>query len=137
MIDKGGASLYTGIVDDYEGETVLLLVGNPEGFLQLATTIELRQAGSLSQLGWVRPVRGDVHLAYCESCSVDRRDIDVYWRLCDAAVRRFPEQLRALAESGKSGHAYLDCPSGESGMQVIASKGEYGSTRIFGCGFSG
>lgn len=132
MTDKDQTLLYVGIVEDFKNETTLLLLGSSEGFEKLATKIELRESGDLSEINWVRQVCVNVHLSYCERCAVDLSAEDVYWRICNAAARLFPEQLRGLALSQRPGHAYLECPSGEPTMQVVASRDEYDPQRVFG-----
>jgi hypothetical protein len=124
-----------GIVDFDEPR--LVIVGDPEGFLWLASLIESAWTGDLSSLG------GKLHLAGVQLCighsglhgGLEWRGTQLHWRLSNSALQLFPEQLRALAQSEGAGHAYLDDPAEEdTSIQAIASKGEYDPATLFGDG---
>jgi hypothetical protein len=127
--------LSAGIVDFCE--PTLVLAGDAEGFLWLAALIESGWTGDLSTFGDKLQLVG-VQLGLMHSDphgGLEGCGTQLCWRLSSAALQLFPELLRALAQSGRDGHAYMDDPPGEdTSTQVIASKGEYDPAFLFSDG---
>ena len=128
--------LSAGIVDDFHDQKpVLVIVGDAEGFLWLANLIESGWSGDLSTFS------DELHLAGVQLFTahsgvrggLERCGAQLRWRLSSAASQVFPKQLRALAQTERDGHAYLDDPAAEdTSVHVVASRGEYDPGLLFG-----
>lgn len=53
------------------------------------------------------------------------------WQISEGEAKLAVQQLRELATSSSPAHIYLDPASNLSGLQLMASKGEYDPARVF------
>ncbi len=53
------------------------------------------------------------------------------WQMSASEAAVVSHQLRELAASSSPAHAYLDPASNLTGVQIMASKGEYDPARVF------
>lgn len=123
--------MHIGLVDF--AEPTLLIIGDMASLRWLAELIETRQSldfgAAASQVKLVNvsllldSVRSDGDL------SRDQAKFD--WRISPSEAGQFAVQLRSLAASDVPAHAYLDCNSNTSGVQIVASKDEYSARTVF------
>lgn len=107
----------------------LLLVGESSSFDWLADriaerlplTLESVSSKGISGLIFVPTERGQL----AQSGAV------LEWRISESEAKLTVLQLRELAASSSPAHIYLDPASNLSGLQLMASKGEYDPARVF------
>lgn len=113
-------------------EPTLLILGDAASLNWLADCIEMRQAIDLSASPVVKLVNVGLVIAPTDDeGSLSRNDTLFKWRVSPLEAQQFAEQLRALAVSEKSAHAYLDPKANNAGVQVVASQGEYSGDAVF------
>lgn len=121
--------LQAGIVEF--SEPVFLLIGGEEGFGWLAERIQSRcpivvqgdTSKAVGSLSFVPSPESD------GEASIEGAILE--WRISATEAIEVARLLRALAASSRPAHAYLDPGRDRTGLQIIASKGEYDPMRIF------
>jgi hypothetical protein len=124
-------SLHIGIADF--AKPTLLIVGDASSLLWLATSIQERRTGRLADLSSSIKLKNvDLRLSHAnDEGRLERRSGVLDWTISPLEARKFADQLRALATSEGPGHAYLDTSANDSGIQIVASKGEYDPDTVF------
>jgi hypothetical protein len=124
--------VYFGMVDF--SEPTLLILGEPSGLQWLAKLLESRWTGSLSAFSPPIELMQDIriHVGFPEDeFGAEWRGSDLLWNISSADADTFADQLLKLADHEGPAHTYLDPKSGQKGIQVVASKGEYDHARVF------
>ena len=111
-------------------DPTFLLLGEFNAFHWLAEQIEGRRAVVVESA----PGKDLVCLSIVPS-DQDGRAVragsSVEWQISASEAALVSNQLRELAASSSPAHAYLDPESNLTGMQIMASKGEYDPARVF------
>jgi len=114
-------------------DPTLLIVGDAEAFRELGGHFASRRHLDLAAFQSVR-------LINLSSLLLDPVDKDgefscdgpgFHWTVSRAEADQFSEQLQRLAASGGPAHAYLDPRVNRTGIQIVASLGEYESAAVF------
>lgn len=117
-------ALQIGLVDF--SEPTLLILGDAESFLWFAQEISSRRHVTLDHRGTRLSV---VPTASGDSLAQDGAQFT--WEISATEALFVAGQLSALAASGSPAHHYLDPERNETGVQIIASLGEY-DARVLG-----
>lgn len=112
-------------------EPTLLILGDAASLNWLADCIEMRQAVDLSTSPLVKLVNVGLTIAPSDDGILSRNDTLFELKISPLEAQQFAEQLRALAVSKRSAHAYLDPRSNSAGVQLVASLGEYSENAVF------
>ena len=123
--------LHVGMADF--SEQTLLLIGDVNSLAWLAEQIETRREITLAEMhGFVRLTGVGLHLIPVkQSGSLTRLGESFNWEISAIEARHLAQQLRELATATAPAHAYLDSESNVTGVQVVASKGEYDPEKVF------
>lgn len=121
-------NLRAGLVDF--ADPTFLLLGESSSFEWLAAQIEGKRAVVLKG----EPGKDLMCLSIVPSDGegrASRAEGALEWRMSASEATLVSQQLRELAASSSPAHAYLDPASNLTGVQIVASKGEYDPTRVF------
>ena len=121
-------SLRAGLVDF--ADPTFLLLGGSESFDWLAEQIEGRCAVALDAVQGKDLARLSIVPTAQEGC-ISREGPVLEWQMSSSEALLVSRQLRELATSSSSAHVYLDPASNLTGVQIMASKGEYDPERVF------
>lgn len=121
--------LQIGLVDF--AEPTLLLLGDATSFSWLADCIKARQSLDFAELPFVELVNVKLKLEVAHVGDLIQRAATFDWRVSLDESQQFSDQLRMLATSKAPAHAYLDPVSNSSGVQIVASLGEYSAANVF------
>lgn len=113
-------------------EPTLLLLGDAASFSWLADCIASGLSLDFSDRPDVELVNLGLTLEITHDGDLLRRGSMFTWRISLAESQQFSDQLRMLAGSEVPAHAYLDPTFNSSGVQIMASLGEYDAARVFG-----
>lgn len=125
---KDQHNLRAGLVDF--ADPTFLLLGEPESFDWLAEQIEGRCAVALDGVQGKDLARLSI-VPTAQEGRVSREGSVLEWQMSYSEAVLVSQQLRELATSSSSSHAYLDPASNLAGVQIMASKGEYDPERVF------
>lgn len=122
--------MYIGLADF--AEPTLLVLGDVASLNWLADGIEMRRPIDLATSPFVKLVNVGLVIAPTnEEGNLCRNDTQFKWQISPMEAQQFAKQLRALAGSESSAHAYLDPKTNTAGVQLIASLGEYSGDDAF------
>jgi hypothetical protein len=123
--------LHVGIADF--AKPTLLIIGDASSLLWLANSIQERRTGRLADLSpSIKLNNVELRLSHVSDQGRLERHGDVLdWKISPLEARKVSDQLRAVATSEGPGHAYLDTCANDSGIQIVASKGEYDPDTVF------
>lgn len=127
MIEQHG--LRAGLVEF--SDPTFLLLGEAGAFDWLAEQIESRREVALQS----ESNKEVACLSLVPSTHSDgealKKGAILEWQMSAKEAIQVAQQLRELAASSAPAHAYLDPANNSAGLQIIASKGEYDSARVF------
>jgi len=114
-------------------EPTLLLIGDSDAFSWLAEQIDARRDIKLAEMhGVACQAAVDLHLIPATHSGRLTRLSNVFgWEISAIEAQQMAQQLRELARNTSPAHAYLDTQFNMTGVQVIASKGEYDPVKVF------
>jgi hypothetical protein len=121
-------SLRAGLVDF--ADPTFLLLGESEAFDWLAKQLEARRAVALDGVPGKDLARLSI-VPTAQEGRVSREGPVLEWHMSSSEAVLVARQLRELATSSSSAHAYLDSARNFTGVQIMASKGEYDPERVF------
>ena len=122
--------MHVGLADF--AEPTLLILGDATSLNWLADYIESRQSLDFAAVAFVKLVNVGLLLdSTAGDGGVNRHEAKFNWKVSLPEAQQFAEQLRALAASEVPAHAYLDSAGNTSGVEIVASKGEYSPDTIF------
>lgn len=120
--------LYIGIVNFLE--PTFLLIGEAHSFRWLADQLTMQYSFTLEQVSG--KTRAILRFIPVTSVGCLSRLGNVFeWKISLPEARQVEQQLRELASSQRPAHAYLDPIINDTGVQIVASVGEYEPTRVF------
>lgn len=119
-----------GVVDF--AKSTLLLVGNEAGLHALADLLEAKTANISSRIqALLAPVGIELNLDLtAQQTRLLKTGNRIDWFIAPADGMTYAELVRAVADSNKPSHTYLDVP-GDIELEVVVSKGEYDATVVF------
>ncbi|RYG14218.1 MAG: hypothetical protein EON92_02885 [Burkholderiales bacterium] len=114
-------------------EPTLLLIGDAVAFAWLAEQVDARRDIKLAEThGVACQAAVDLHLIPAtRSGRLTRLSDEFGWEISAIEAQQMAQQLRELAATTSPAHAYLDTQSNMTGVQVVASKGEYDPVKVF------
>lgn len=129
-MNQSSISLQVGLAEF--AEPTLLILGSAESLRWLADRLEERRPLDLahSPLVQLRGVGLVLKLVDVEG-NIERHGPTFTWAISPTEAQQFASQLRELAASSEPAHAYLDPKTNHTGVQVMASKGEYSAEAVF------
>jgi hypothetical protein len=111
-------------------DPTLLLVGDAAAFRWLASELRARREVTL---GKQQPgaQRASLQILPDETDGpCYRQGGDFSWRISSSEAERVARQLSGLADSQRPAHAYIDPTANLSGVQILASVGEYDPAQV-------
>jgi hypothetical protein len=121
-------ALRAGLVDF--ADPTFLLIGQSGAFDWLADQIERKQAVTLDGQAGKSLVRLAIIPTGSEGRASKADDV-LEWLISPSEAALVAQQLRELAQASAPAHAYLDPANNLSGVQIVASKGEYDPAKVF------
>jgi hypothetical protein len=112
-------------------DPTLLLLGDAAAFRWLANEVRARREVKLGaeQSG---DKRATLQVVPAETAGEFSRNGNRFsWRISSSEAETVARQLSALADSQVPAHAYIDPALDSTGVQLMASVGEYDASRVF------
>jgi len=124
--------LCVGIVEF--ADPALLLIGDAQSLSWLADQIDARRELNFAAIpSYVSQIDVSLRLAFTmQNGHLVRQGNVLDWEISSVEAQQFAKQLKELAASTSPAHAYLDPESNQSGLQIVASIGEYDPKKVFG-----